>query len=93
MPINWILGHKPQHEVCVRIQLGYTCKPYVCTRIFIPKNPNLNLFCFRFFILLIQYASTMSFFMLMSLYLHVLFVVCSSHVRLEFLFYSLFDMP
>ena len=41
-------------EVCVRIQLGYVCRPYVCIRTLVPRNPNstfLLLFLYSVYII------------------------------------------
>ena len=35
-------------KICVCIQLGCTYRPYVSTRILMPKNPNSNLFYFAY---------------------------------------------
>ena len=77
-------------EVCIRIQLGCVHRPYVCALILMPRNPNQNPFYFYFFILLIQYASTLSCFVFMSPYLYVCCFVCSLYDSLGF---NLFVLP
>ena len=77
----------------VRIQLGCACRPYVCVRILMPRNPNPNIFAsVSLFCFFNMPLSALVFYVYESLPLCFV-VVCSSHVRLEFLFYSLFDMP
>ena len=78
------------HEVCVRIQLDCVCRPYVCARILVPRNPSLNLFAS---ISLFKYASVLvCSHMYMSMFLCLL-VVCSPYVRLGFRFNSFFVLP
>jgi len=54
-------------KVCVCIQLGCVRRPYVCTHILVPENPNLNFLAF----VSLLYLFNMSIFCHSFLYVYV----------------------
>ena len=80
-------------KVCVHIQLGYIRRPYVCTCILVPRNPNLTLFASVSLFCLHNMLLFCPVFMPISLRLPCSFFVFPSHGRLGFLFFSFFEMP
>ena len=63
------------------------CRPYVCTRILVPRNSNST------FLLLFLYSVYIICFCFVLFYAYKSLFVCSSHARLRFLFNSFFVLP